>query len=95
MKQYAKNACGTVAIFHILCNLFKSRPELFEKDSNIGKFYESATTKNSHERGEIFLENKNIKTIHKKHVEGGQSQVTEEVDSHFISFIPKSIVFFI
>jgi hypothetical protein len=94
MKQYARNACGTIAIFHILCNLFEQQPQLFEKDSKIGSFVNSSKTMSSHEKGDLFQKNKDIKTIHKKHVEGGQSAVQEEVDSHFIAFIPNSNIIF-
>ena len=93
MKQYARNACGTVGMFHILCNLYSQNPALFNKDSKIGTFYESSKNLDSHARGENFEKNKDIKTIHKKHVEGGQSSVQEEVDSHFIAFVPYSIAY--
>jgi len=28
MKQYAKNACGTIALFHVIMNALKDHPHL-------------------------------------------------------------------
>lgn len=28
MKQYAKNACGTIALVHVMLNIIKDHPEL-------------------------------------------------------------------
>lgn len=39
MKQYAKNACGTIALFHVIMNALQSHPELVEKGSYLDKFY--------------------------------------------------------
>lgn len=30
MKQYAQNACGTIALFHIVLNAFKKHPEIIQ-----------------------------------------------------------------
>ena len=88
MKQYARNACGTVGIFHILTNLITTNPELFKEDSKISKFLTETKNKSSHERGESFKNDNGIKSIHKKNVSGGQTSVESSVDSHFIALIP-------
>ena len=90
MKQYAQNACGTVGIFHILCNIFKDRPDLFKEKSAISNFLTESISATSHTRGEIFMKSESVKGIHKKNVTSGQSKVVEKVDSHFIAIIFKS-----
>ena len=40
MKQLARNACGTVALYHVLVNLFRDDASYFENDSFIKKFSE-------------------------------------------------------
>ncbi len=40
MKQYAKNACGTIALFHVLLNALKDHPNLVEEGSYLQKFYQ-------------------------------------------------------
>lgn len=90
MKQYARNACGTVGLYHILLNKMELKGDLFEENSQVIDFYESSNKSNSDEKGKLFLKNDSIKNVHKKHVQGGQSKVTSEVDSHFIAFIEKS-----
>lgn len=90
MKQYARNACGTIAIFHILCNLIQKKPELFNEDSLLRNFYEKAKSQTSHDRGNEFLKAKSVKSVHKKHVQSGQSSVKDEVDTHFVALLPHS-----
>ena len=87
MFQYAHNACGTVALYHLYSNLTSTHPELFEPTSLILKFKESAKSKNFEERGHIFADYKEAKEIHEKFVEVGETEVCEEVSSHFISFV--------
>lgn len=38
MKQYAENACGTIAIFHAVLNLMKEYPEIVKETSYFQKF---------------------------------------------------------
>lgn len=40
MKQYAQNACGTIALFHIIANSMSKYPNLVAADSYITKFYQ-------------------------------------------------------
>lgn len=93
MKQYARNACGTVGLYHILLNKIELKNDLFEESSPVIDFYNESNQTNSHERGNLFLKNDKIKNVHKKHVSSGQSKVEEEVDSHFVAFIEKSFYF--
>ena len=58
MKQYAQNACGTIALFHIILNAISNHPDLVTADSYLAKFKNECTTKNPEEKGKIFQTNK-------------------------------------
>jgi ubiquitin carboxyl-terminal hydrolase L3 len=45
MKQYAKNACGTIALFHVILNALQSHPNLVEENSYLQKFFEETKDK--------------------------------------------------
>ena len=90
MKQLAHNACGTIALFHIVLNAHDNHPELVAADSFLQKFKNSSNNGDPQERGEVFKNSKDILTEHKAAVEEGQSSVQNECDSHFIAFIPKN-----
>ena len=38
MKQFAHNACGTIALFHIILNALSSYPDIVEPNSYLEKF---------------------------------------------------------
>lgn len=40
MKQYAKNACGTIALFHVIMNNLYDHPDLVREGSYFTKFAE-------------------------------------------------------
>ncbi len=42
MKQFAKNACGTIALFHIIMNAFYDYPDLVVENSYLSKFREES-----------------------------------------------------
>lgn len=50
MKQYAINACGSIALFHIILNAKEKYPDIVIQDSFLDKFNEKATGKNSEAR---------------------------------------------
>ena len=54
MKQHAVNACGTIALFHIILNAKEKYPELLVPGSFLDKFNERALGKDSEARAEIF-----------------------------------------
>jgi len=87
MKQYASNACGTVAAFHAITNVSKCYPDLIEKDSFFEKFVENTKDLTPAERGDYFKKDKSLEKAHKKAVSKGQSQVTDRVTTHFICFV--------
>lgn len=40
MKQYAKNACGTIALFHAILNASDKYPDVIKEGSYFKDFYE-------------------------------------------------------
>lgn len=87
MYQYANNACGTVGILHSIMNLIATNPELVRADSYLHKFYQDTRVKSPKERGEHLVSNHSIEEAHKKAVEKGETDVEEEVSTHFICFV--------
>lgn len=51
MKQYARNACGTIALFHIILNAKETYPEIITADSYLDKFYATTSNADSKVRG--------------------------------------------
>jgi ubiquitin carboxyl-terminal hydrolase L3 len=90
MKQYARNACGTIALFHMILNAREARPEIVTAGSFLDNFYTNSNNVDSKQRGELFKNNQDILNEHKQAVQEGQSGVSSECDSHFIAFIPKN-----
>lgn len=90
MKQYARNACGTIALFHMILNAKDTFPEIIVPGSFLDNFLSNSSNVNPHERGELFKNNKDILNEHKQAVQEGQSGVQSECESHFIAFIPKN-----
>ena len=87
MKQYAANACGTVAAFHAIANISKCYPDLIQKESFFANFLENTKDLTPEERGNYFKKDKSLEKAHKKAVQKGQSHVTDRVNTHFISFV--------
>ncbi len=87
MKQYAKNACGTVGVYHILGNLPQEHKALIKPESTLEEFFTECDGKTPHERGLIFKTSKKVKESHSQAVEEGETEVEEEVDNHFVSFV--------
>ena len=54
MKQYAQNACGTIALFHIIINSMGQHQNLVAPDSEITKFYQKSLNEEPEERGKSF-----------------------------------------
>lgn len=51
MKQYAQNACGTIALFHIILNSLKDYPFIVKQDSYLMKFYQNSKDADSKKKG--------------------------------------------
>ena len=88
MKQLAHNACGTIALFHVLLNAVDTVPDIIKEGSYLAEF-KAKQNKSPNEIGEEFKASKNVEEIHKDASNEGQSEAAERVDSHFIAFIVK------
>ena len=89
MKQYASNACGTIALFHVVLNSIYDYPDLVKEGSYFSKFREESFGKSPAEIGDLFKKNKDICEKHKESVKKGQTKVTSKVTTHFIAFVEK------
>jgi ubiquitin carboxyl-terminal hydrolase L3 len=58
MRQYARNACGTIALFHIVLNALEQHPDLITAGSYLDNFRVNASNIDPQARGELFKENK-------------------------------------
>lgn len=87
MKQYAKNACGTIALFHVVMNAIYDYPDLVRENTYFSKFREDSFGKSPAEIGEMFKSNKDICQKHKESVKKGQTKVTNKFETHFIAFV--------
>ena len=92
MKQYAKNACGSVAIYHSVLNSMELN--LLQKDGIMHKFFEQTKALTKEERGLLFKNDKALLNTHKNAVQNQMcaSEITEEVDNHFVAFIQKGVL---
>ena len=89
MKQYASNACGTIAAFHAILNIADEQKDLINKDSFFEKFIEATKSLDPKQRGKYFQQNKELEKVHKEAVDQGETEVSEQVDTHFICFVEK------
>lgn len=90
MKQHARNACGTIALFHITLNALEEHPEIVTANSYLENFKLNSSNIDPNARGELFKNSKDILDEHKNAVVGGQSNVQNDTDSHFVAFIVKN-----
>jgi len=75
MKQFAKNACGTIALFHTIMNSIYEYPDLVKENSYLSKFREDTFGKSPQEIGEMFKKSKDLNQKHKESVHKGQTKV--------------------
>mmetsp|Transcript_30291 Transcript_30291/g.34954 ORF Transcript_30291/g.34954 Transcript_30291/m.34954 type:complete len:243 (+) Transcript_30291:35-763(+) len=88
MKQYAKNACGTIAAFHVLLNFYIKTKSFVTKGTYLDNFLNETSKMTPEERGKYFLKDEGLKETHKKAAKEGQSKPTEKAVAHFIGFVP-------
>lgn len=89
MKQYAGNACGTVAVVHAIVNIADNE-EVAKSDSFFSRFKKETKDNTAEERGRLFEKSEELKAAHTTAVNQGVSAVEENVDTHFIAFIEKN-----
>jgi hypothetical protein len=51
MRQYARNACGTIALFHIVLNALDQHPDLITTGSYLDNFRLNAANLDPQARG--------------------------------------------
>jgi ubiquitin carboxyl-terminal hydrolase L3 len=92
MKQYAMNACGSIALFHVIGNMSTDEyTALIDKASFLDNFFAESKGKTPEEVGKDFTSNEGIKNTHVEAVNDGDTEIEEDPceDLHFISFVPK------
>lgn len=87
MEQHAANACGTVAALHAIVNIAQTNQDLIAKDSFLEKFIADTRGLSPEERGKYLKKNKDLEEAHKEAVQLGESEVEDEVMTHFITFV--------
>ncbi|GAV88994.1 Peptidase_C12 domain-containing protein [Cephalotus follicularis] len=84
MKQTVGNACGTIGLLHAIGNL-TSEIKLSE-GSFLDRFFKSTANMDPSERA-AFLENdRELEVAHSVAATGGETEASENVDTHFICF---------
>ncbi|XP_030533518.1 ubiquitin carboxyl-terminal hydrolase 3 [Rhodamnia argentea] len=84
MKQTVGNACGTIGLLHAVGNL-ASEIKLLE-GSYFDKFFKSTANMDPYQRA-AFLENdKDMEVAHSVAAIAGDTQASDNVDTHFICF---------
>lgn len=90
MKQYAKNACGSVGVYHILANLPEEQRHMIFPDGTLDKFLKACEGKTAKEKGTLFNCSSDVRQSHEKAVATGDTPIekpAEKDDCHFISFV--------
>jgi len=90
MKQTIRNACGTIALIHAVCNNIDSIP--LKEGSMLESFYKKNKDKSPEERGRDLEESPDITNTHEQNAQEGQTaapDISAEVDHHFIAIIQK------
>ena len=87
MKQFAQNACGTVALYHVIGNLPEEHKGLISEGSVFDKFFKETKDLTPKERGDYFKNSKDVQESHVEAVEEGETEVEETVDHHFVAFV--------
>ena len=65
MNQYAKNACGTIALVHLILNAAEEHPDILNQGSFLNSFLTTTQNKTSVERGHLFKGNSELLNEHK------------------------------
>ncbi|CAB3398501.1 unnamed protein product [Caenorhabditis bovis] len=80
------NACGTFALFHSLANL-ENRINL--GDGKFATWLAKAKTVNEDERSDLLSEDTDLAEAHEETAEMGETEQSDNVDYHFITFVNK------
>ncbi|EGT47074.1 hypothetical protein CAEBREN_06591 [Caenorhabditis brenneri] len=80
------NACGTFALFHSLANL-ENRIKLGR--GKFGKWLAKAKLVKEDERSDLLSEDTDLAEAHEETAEEGETEQTDHVDYHFITYVNK------
>ncbi|CAI0376428.1 unnamed protein product [Linum tenue] len=84
MKQTVGNACGTIGLLHAVGNI-KSKLNLSE-GSFLDKFFKSTASMDPLERAKFLENDREMETAHSVAATGGETEATDNVNTHFICF---------
>lgn len=84
MKQTVGNACGTIGLLHSVGNI-TSEIKLVE-GSYLDKFFKSTANMNPSERAKFLENDREMEVAHSVAATAGDTQATDDVNTHFISF---------
>uniref|UniRef100_A0A1I7UMQ7 Ubiquitin carboxyl-terminal hydrolase n=1 Tax=Caenorhabditis tropicalis TaxID=1561998 RepID=A0A1I7UMQ7_9PELO len=81
------NACGTFALFHSLANL-ENRINLGK--GKFAKWFEKAKLVKEEERSDLLSGDTELAEAHEETAEEGETEQTDHVDYHFITYVNKN-----
>lgn len=84
-KQTVGNACGTIALLHLFCNLDNG---CFPMEGILKDFYFNCTEKSPQERASVLESEDRIAEAHQKAETEGQSGHEDKVEEHYICIMP-------
>ncbi|CAL1385262.1 unnamed protein product [Linum trigynum] len=84
MKQTVGNACGTIGLLHAVGNI-KSKLHLSE-GSFLDRFFKSTANMDPLERAKFLENDREMETAHSVAATGGETEASDNVDTHFICF---------
>ncbi|KAL6954561.1 Ubiquitin carboxyl-terminal hydrolase 3 [Sarracenia purpurea var. burkii] len=84
MKQTVGNACGTIGLLHAVGNV-TSEIKLFE-GSFLDRFFKSTANMDPLERAAFLEKDREMEVAHSIAATAGETEASENVDTHFISF---------
>eukprot|EP00010_Vexillifera_abyssalis_P006191 CAMPEP_0201553672 /NCGR_PEP_ID=MMETSP0173_2-20130828/32131_1 /ASSEMBLY_ACC=CAM_ASM_000268 /TAXON_ID=218659 /ORGANISM="Vexillifera sp., Strain DIVA3 564/2" /LENGTH=175 /DNA_ID=CAMNT_0047964597 /DNA_START=274 /DNA_END=801 /DNA_ORIENTATION=+ len=89
-KQKTGNACGTIAVLHLLANLVKTNRLDLPKNCFLEKFLDACEGVDPDKRASVFEDMPGLLEIHAKVADQGQTDTPApdaSVDHHFIAFV--------
>ncbi|KAI8568625.1 hypothetical protein RHMOL_Rhmol02G0215000 [Rhododendron molle] len=84
MKQTVGNACGTIGLLHAVGNV-ASEINLVE-ESFLDRFFKSTANMDPLERAAFLEKDSEMEVAHSLAATGGETEVSENVDTHFICY---------
>ncbi|BFG31311.1 hypothetical protein CerSpe_175850 [Prunus speciosa] len=84
LKQTVGNACGTIGLLHAVGNI-TSEIKLVE-ESYLDRFFKSTATMDPLERAAFLEKDREMEVAHSVAATGGETEATDNVDTHFICF---------